>query len=154
MKTMKTSLMFTLVIGATMLITYSCKKESNQDVLNANLKKTEAQLLQSYQVAKTNDDLLKIHVTAGGHFTDPNTMMEDNLYHLNDSLCNQYYLTYCKDMMDGDNMMGGNMMGGNTVHGSGMMAMHTYMGDTSAVNQCYRNLNTIRLAHSAHHPVN
>ncbi len=136
------------------MITYSCKKESNQDVLNANLKKTEAQLKQSYQVAKTNDDLLKTHVTAGGHFTDPNTMMEDSLYHLNDSLCNQYYLTYCKDMMDGDNMMGGNMMGGNTMHGSGMMATHTYMGDTAMVNQYHRNLNTLKLGHSAHHPVN
>ena len=81
-------------------------------------------------------------------------MMEDSLYHLNDSLCNSYYLTYCKDMMDGDNMMGGNMMGGNTMHGSGMMATHTLMGDTAIVNQCYRNLNTIRLAHSAHHPAN
>ena len=146
--------MFTLVIGATMLITYSCKKESNQDVLNTNLKKTEAQVQQSYQVAKTNDDLLKIHVTAGGHFTNPNTMMEDSLYHLNDSLCNQYYLAFCKDMMDGDNMMGGNMMGGNKMHGSGMMSTHTYMGDTAMVNQYHRNLNTIHLAHSAHHPVN
>ena len=74
-------------------------------------------------------------------------MMEDSLYHLNDSLCNQYYLTYCKDMMDGDNMMGGNMMGGNNMmHGSGMMATHNYMGgDTTVVNQCYRNLNTIRI---------
>jgi len=147
-----TSLMLLLAIFNT-----SCKKDSsNQDLLNANLKSTETQLLQSYQVAKTNDDLLKIHVTAGGHFTDPNTMMEDSLYHLNDSLCNQYYLTYCKDMMDGDNMMGGNMMGGNTMmHGSGMMATHNYMsGDTTAVNQCYRNLNAIRLSHSVHHPVN
>lgn len=56
-------------------------------------------------------------------------------------------------MMDGDNMMGGNMMGGNTMHGSGMMATHTYMGDTAVVNQYYRNLNNMRLDHSAHHPV-
>lgn len=147
-----TSLMFLLAIFTT-----SCKKDSsNQDLLNANLKSTEKQLLQSYQVAKTNDDLLKIHVTAGGHYTDPNAMMEDSLYHLNDSLCSQYYLTYCKDMMDGDNMMGGNMMGGNNMmHGSGMMATHNYMGgDTTAVNQCYRNLNTTRLEHANHHPVN
>jgi len=151
---MKTILSITGMMVLLALISYSCKKESNQDALNASLKTTEAQLQQSYQVAKTNDDLLKIHVSAGGHFTDPNTMMEDSLYHLNDSLCNQYYLTYCKDMMDGDNMMGGNMMGGNTMHGSGMMATHTYMGDTAIVNQCYRNLNTLRQGHSAHHPVN
>ena len=42
-----TSLMFLLAIFTT-----SCKKDSsNQDVLNAN-QKTEAQLQQSYQVAK------------------------------------------------------------------------------------------------------
>jgi hypothetical protein len=151
---MKTILSITSVLILLVLFTTSCKKDSsNQDVLNANLKNSETQLLQSYQVAKTNDDLLKIHVTAGGHFTDPNTMMEDSLYHKNDSLCNQFYLTYCKDMMDGDNMMGGNMMGGNTMHGSGMMTTHTYMGDTALVNQCYRNLNNMRLGHSAHHPV-
>jgi hypothetical protein len=151
---MKTILSVTSLMVLLALFTASCKKDSsNQDVLNANLKTTEAQLQQSYSVAKTNDDLLKIHVTTGGHFTDPSTMMEDSLYHKNDSLCNQFYLTYCKDMMDGDNMMGGNMMGGNTMHGSGMMATHTYMGDTAIVNQCYRNLNTMRLGHSAHHPV-
>jgi len=151
---MKTFLSITSLMVLMVIFTSSCKKDSsNQDVLNANLKTAEAKLQQSYQVAKTNDDLLKIHVTAGGNFTDPNTMMEDSLYHKNDSLCNQFYLTYCKDMMDGDNMMGGNMMGGNTMHGSGMMATHTYMGDTSVVNQCYRNLNTMRLGHSAHHPV-
>jgi len=152
---MKTILSITSLMILLALFTSSCKKDSsNQDVLNANLKKTEAQVQQSYQLAKTNDDLLKIHVTAGGHFTDPNTMMEDSLYHLNDSLCNQYYLSYCKGMFDGDNMLGGNMMGGNTMHGSGMMATHTYMGDTTIVNQCYRNLNTMRLGHSGHHPVN
>jgi hypothetical protein len=151
---MKTILSITSVMILLAIFTSSCKKDSsNQDVLNANLKTAETKLQQSYQVAKTNDDLLKIHVTAGGHFTDPNTMMEDSLYHKNDSLCNQFYLTYCKDMMDGDNMMGGNMMGGNTLHGSGMMATHTYMGDTAIVNQCYRNLNTMRLGHSAHHPI-
>jgi hypothetical protein len=150
---MKTFLSITSLMVLFALFTSSCKKESsNQDVLNANLKQTEAQVQQSYQVAKTNDDLLKIHVTSGGQFTDPNTMMEDSLYHLNDSLCNLYYLTYCKDMMDGDNMMG-NMMGGNTMHGSGMMATHTYMGDTAIVNQCYRNLNTMHQLHAAHHPV-
>jgi hypothetical protein len=151
---MKTILSISSLMILLTLFTSSCKKDSDQNLLNDDLKKTEAQLLQSYQVAKSNDDLLKIHVTSGGHFTNPDTMMEDSLYHLNDSLCNVYYLSFCKEMMDGDNMMGGNMMGGNTMHGSGMMGTHTYMGDTAIVNQCYRNLNTIRLAHSAHHPVN
>ena len=151
---MKTILSITSVLILLVFLTSSCKKESNQEVLNANLKKTEAQVQQSYQVAKTNDDLLKVQVSAGGHYTDAKVMMEDGLYHKNDSLCNAYYLAYCKDMMDGDNMMGGNMMGGNTMHGSGMMANHTFMGDTAIVNQCYRNLNSIRLTHSAHHPVN
>lgn len=150
---MKTILSITSLTVLLTLITFSCKKESNQDVLNANLKQIEAQVQQTYAVAKTNDDLLKIHVDANGNFTDPNTMMEDSLYHLNDSLCNQYYLSYCKNMYDGDNMMGSNMMGGNTMHGSGMMGAHTYMGDTSMMNQSYRNLNTMRLGHSAHHPV-
>ena len=151
---MKTILSLTSLMILIALFTSSCKKDSsNQDVLNSNLKTIETQTLQSYQVAKTNDDLLKIHVTAGGHFTDPNTMMEDSLYHKNDSLCNQYYLSYCKNMYDGDNMMGSNMMGGNTMHGSGMMGTHTFMGDTSMMNQSYRNLNTMRLGHSAHHPV-
>ena len=151
---MKTILSVTSLMILLALFTSSCKKDSsNRDVLNANLKTTEAQVQQSYSVAKTNDDLLKIHVTASGHFTDPNTMMEDSLYHLNDSLCNKYYLSYCKDMMDGDNMVGGTMMGGNTMHGSGMMATHTYIGDTAIVNQCYRNLNTMHLGHSPHHPI-
>ena len=151
---MKTIHSITSVLIFLAIFTSSCKKDSsNQDVLNSNLKTIETQALQSYQIAKTNDDLLKIHVNASGHFTDPNTMMEDSLYHKNDSLCNQYYLTYCKEMMDGDNMMGGNMMGGNTMHGSGMMATHTYMGDTSVMNQNYRNLNTMRSGHYAHHPV-
>jgi hypothetical protein len=139
-----TSLMILLA-----LFTSGCKKDSsNQYAFNANLKSTEAQVQQSYSVAKTNDDLLKIHVTAGGHFTDPVMLMEDSLYHLNDSLCKKFYLLYCKNMYDGDNMMGGNMMGGN-----GMMANHTYMGDTAIVNLCFRNLNTMRLGHPAHHPV-
>jgi len=151
---MKTILSITSVMILLVVFTSGCKKDSsNQDVLNANLKSTETQFLQSFQVAKTNDDLLKIHVTSGGQFTDPNTMMEDSLYHMNDSLCNQYYLKYCKDMMDGDKMMGGNMMGGNTMHGSSMMGTHTYMGDTTMMNQSYRNLNTMRQAHSGHHPV-
>ena len=146
---MKTILSITSVMILLALFTSSCKKDSNsQDVLNANLRNAETQLLQRYQVAKTNDDLLKIHVNASGNFTYPNTMMEDSLYHLNDSLCNQFYLTYCKDMMDGNNMMGG-----NTTHGSGMMATHTYMGDTAIVNQCYRNSNTMRQGHYAHHPI-
>lgn len=151
---MKTLLSIASVTVLLALFTFGCKKDSSsQDALNASLKSTETQLQQSYQVAKTNDDLLKIHVTAGGHFTDPNTMMEDSLYHMNDSLCNQYYLTYCKDMMDGDNMMGGNMMGGNSMHGSGMMTNHAYMGDTALVNQYYRNLTAMRQAHTAHHPI-
>ncbi len=151
---MKTILSITSVMILLVLFTFGCKKDSSdQDVLNSNLKNTETQVIQRYQVAKTNDDLLKIHVNASGNFTDPNTMMEDSLYHLNDSLCNQFYLTYCKEMMDGDNMMSGNMMGGNTMHGSGMMTTHTYMGDTTVVNQYYRNLNTMRIGHSAHHPV-
>ena len=151
---MKTILSVTSLMLLLALFNSGCKKDSSsQDLLNASLKTTEAQLQQSYSVVKTNDDLLKIHVTTGGHFTDPNTMMEDSLYHKNDSLCNQFYLTYCKDMMDGDNMMGGNMMGGNSMHGSGMMATHSYMGDTSVVNQCYRNLTALRQGHAAHHPV-
>jgi hypothetical protein len=152
---MKTILSITSLMVLLALFTSSCKKDSNQDELSANLKKTEALVQQSYQLAKTNDDLLKLHVAAGGHFTYPNTMMEDNIYHLNDSLCIVYYLSFCKDMMNGDNMMGGNMMGGNSMmHGSGMMATHSFMGDTAIVNVCYRNLNTIRLTHSAHHPIN
>jgi hypothetical protein len=151
---MKTILSISSIMLLFVLFATSCKKDTNsQDTLNANLKQTETQVQQSLATAKTNDDLLKIHVTSDGNFTDPNTMMEDSLYHLNDSLCNKYYLTFCKDMMDGDNMMGGNMMGGNTMHGSGMMATHTYMGDTAIMNQSYRSLNTMRLGHSAHHPV-
>ncbi|MBK7214534.1 MAG: hypothetical protein IPH88_14785 [Bacteroidales bacterium] len=150
---MKKNIVMTIAISFLFFIAFSCKKESQKEILNANLKKTETLLQQSYQVAKTNDNLLKLHVSPDGQFTEPNVMMEDSFYHLNDSLCNQFYLTYCKDMMDGDNMMGGNMMGGNTMHGSAMMATHTYMGDTAIVNQCYRNLNTMRLGHSSHHPI-
>jgi len=151
---MKKSLLTSGVISYLVLITFGCAKENKQDEIRANLTKTETLLLKSYAIAKENDDLLILHVGANGEFTDPDLMMEDSLYHLNDSICNQYYLVYCKDMMDGDNMMGGNMMGGNTMHGSSMMAIHTFMGDTAKVNQCYRNLLNIRTGHTNHHPKN
>ena len=150
---MKTILSITSLLAFLALITFSCTKESNQDKIKADLDKTETLLLKSFQVVKSNDDSLAMHVGPGGQFTDPRVMMEDSLYHMNDSLCNVYYLTYCQEMMDGDNMMGGNMMGGGTMHGSGMMATHTFMGDTATVNQCYRELNAIKHAHPAHHPV-
>lgn len=151
---MKTILISSLsAIALLALFTFSCSKENNQDAIKADLAKTETQLLKSYQDAKSNDALLAVQVSPNGQYTDPRVMMEDSLYHMNDSLFNLHYLTYCKEMMDGDNMMGGNMMGGNTLHGSAMMATHTFMGDTAKVNQCNRDLNTIRLAHPAHHPV-
>lgn len=135
------------------VITFSCTKENSQDQLKTDLNNTETLLQNSFQVVKLNDDLLALHVGPDGQFTDPRVMMEDSLYHMNDSLCNIYYLTYCKDMMDGDNMMGGNMMGGGMMHGTDMMATHTFMGDTSMVNQYYRDLMMIRQSHPAHHPV-
>ncbi len=140
------------------LSTSGCKKENNQDKINADLTQTKTQLLKSYQDAKTNDDLLKLQVSANGHFTDPGVMMEDKLYHMNDSLGSIYYLSYCKEMRDGDNMMNGNMMsgntaGGNNMHGIGMMGTHTFMGDSATVNQCYRNFSAMRQFHTAHHPV-
>ena len=146
-----------LIASATAILAFtafSCTKENKQDVLNADLAKTETILLKSYQDAKTNDALLSVQVGPNGQYTDTRVMMEDKLYHMNDSLFSLHYLTYCKDMMDGDNMMGGNMMGsGNTIHGSGMMGTHTFMGDTAKVNQYNRDLNTIRQLHTAHHPV-
>lgn len=150
---MKKNIVMTIAISFLFFIAFSCKKESQKEILNANLKKNETLLQQSYQVAKTNDNLLKLHVSPDGQFTEPNVMMEDSLYHLNDSLCNLYYLTYCEIMIDGDNMMGGNMMGGNTMHGNNMMGSHTFMGDTSTINQYFRDLNLTREAHPAHHPV-
>lgn len=150
---MKKNIVLTITISFLFFIALSCKKESQKEILKVNLKKTEALLQQSYQVAKTNDDLLKLHVSPDGQFTEPSAMMEDSLYHLNDSLCNLYYLTYCEIMIDGDNMMGGNMMGGNTMHGNSMMGSHTFTGDTSIVNQYYRDLNLMRDAHASHHPV-
>lgn len=150
---MKTILLTTGVIAFLALITVSCSKDNKQDQLNSRLNQTGSLLLKSYQLAKTNDDLLITQVDADGHYSDPSAMMEDSLYHMNDSLCTIYYLSFCKDMMDGDNMMGGNMMGGNTNHGSGMMANHNYMGDTAQINQSYRNVMIIRQAHPSHHPV-
>jgi len=150
---MKNFLLITGSLAFLAIISFSCTKESSQEQRKANLDKTESLLLKSFQVVKSNDDSLLVHVGPGGQFTDPRVMMEDSLYHMNDSLCNSYYLTYCEQMMDGDNMMGGNMMGGGTMHGSGMMATHTFMGDTATVNQCYRDLNLIKQAHPAHHPV-
>lgn len=146
-----------LIASATAILAFtafSCTKENKQDELKTSLSQTETQLLKSYQDAKSNDALLKGQVSTNGQFTDSRVMMEDKLYHMNDSLFNLHYLTYCKDMMDGDNMMGGNMMGsGNTIHGSGMMGTHTFMGDTAKVNVYNRDLTAIRLSHSTHHPV-
>jgi len=152
MKTMKKVLSLSLVIGATILITFSCKKESKTDELNAQLSNTEATVLKSYAAAKAYDDTLKTCVDQQGNVTCPRGMMNDSLYHMNDSLFNLHYLKYCKEMMDGDNMMGGNMMGGNAMHGSTMMGTHTYMGDTSLMNQNYRMMGQIRTNHATHHP--
>lgn len=152
---MKTFLSMSIVSAFLIFISFSCKKTNSQDELNIKLSQTETVLLKSYQDAKSNADLLTTHVGPNGRYTNPNVMNEDRLYHTNDSLFSQHYLTYCKDMMDGDNMMGGNSMmgGGNAVHGSGMMGTHAFMGDTTKVNQCYRDLKMIRQAHIAHHPV-
>ena len=152
---MKTILSMSIVSAFLVLISFSCKKTNSQDELNANLSQTETVLLKSYQDAKSNADLLATQVGPNGQYTNPGVMNEDKLYHMNDSLFSVHYLTYCKDMMDGDNMMGGNSMmgGGNAVHGSGMMGTHAYMGDTTKVNQCYRDLKMIRQAHTAHHPI-
>ena len=141
------------MIIAISAITYSCSKEDNQHKLKANLNNTESLVFKTLSEAKSNDDSLGKYVDPYGQSLNPAVFMMDSLYHMNDSLCNVYYLTYCEEMLDGDNMMGGNMMGGGMMHGGGMMATHTFMGDTSMVNQYYRELNMIRLAHPAHHPV-
>jgi len=153
MKNTKKILILTLVIGASMLITFSCRKESNTDQLNTQLSNTESIMLKASATAKTNDDLLKLQVSASGQFTAPGVMMEDSLYHMNDSIFNSHYLTYCQQMKEGDNMMGNNMMGGNNMHGSSMMGTHTYMGDTALINQNYRMMNSIRINHALHHPI-
>jgi hypothetical protein len=153
MKKMKNLLSITSLLMLLAVITLSCNKENSQDQLKTDLNNTETLLQKSFQLVKSNDDSLALHVGPGGQFTDPRVMMEDSLYHMNDSLCNIYYLTYCKEMIDGDNMMGGNMMGGDTMHGNGMMMTHTFMGDTATVNQYYRELMMIRQLHPEHHPV-
>jgi len=157
---MKTILSISIVLAFLALVTFSCKKTNNQDEIKTQLSQTQTLLLKSYQGAKSNADSLTLHVGSNGQYTDPRTMMEDSLYHLNDSLFKLHYLTYCKEMMDGDKMMGNNMMngnsmmaGGNAVHGTGMMANHSTMGDTAKVNQYSRDLNTIRQAHISYHPV-
>lgn len=150
---MKKITMFLAMIIALAAITYSCSKDNNQDTLKASLNNTENLILKTFQVAKSNDDSLTKYVDNSGQSLNPTVFMMDSLYHMNDSLCNAYYLTYCKDMLDGDNMMGGNMMGGGMMHGDGMMATHTFMGDTTTVNQCYRSLTSMEQMHPAHHPV-
>ncbi len=134
------------------MVTFSCKKESDQDAINSNLKRSEKLLQNSFQEVKFNDDLLKTHVSFDGKYTDPNVLSEDRLYHLNDSLCNIYYLAFCTAMLDGDNSMGSNMMGGNSTHGSGMMTTHTHLADTAMINQYNRDLISIRQSHANHHP--
>jgi hypothetical protein len=150
---MKTLVSIAVAFVLLVLLTFSCKKESEQDAISSNLKRSEKLLQNSFQVVKFNDDLLKSRVSAVGQFTDPNVLTEDSLYHLNDSLCKLYYNAYCKAMKEGDNMMGGSLMNGNTTHGSGMMTTHTYTGDTAMINQYFRDLTIIRLSHSDHHPV-
>lgn len=133
------------------LTTFSCKKDNGQNVIKAQLSQTEGRLLVNYNIAVLNADSLATQVAPNGHYTNTLVMMEDSLYHMNDSLFNVNYLTYCKEMTDGDNMMGNSMMGSNTMHGSDMMANHTFLGDTAKVNHWYRDLNMIREAY--HHPV-
>lgn len=166
---MKKILMFIAVIVTLAAITYSCRQESKQDGLNASSNDTESNIVKTFREAKLNDDLVKQHFDLNGQYLSPMIFMEDSLYHMNDSLCNAYYLTYCKEMMEGDSMMGGGMMGGDTMHGCGMMGggmmggdtmhgcgmmnMQSCMSDTASVNQVYRELISIRQAHSSHHPV-
>lgn len=159
MKNMKKILMIIAVIVTLAAITYSCRQESKQDGLNASSNDTELNIVKTFREAKLNDDLVKQHFDLNGQYLSPMIFMEDSLYHMNDSLCNAYYLTYCKEMMEGDSMMGGGimgdggMMGGDTMHGCGMMNMQSCMSDTASVNQVYRELISIRQAHSSHHPV-
>jgi hypothetical protein len=184
MKNMKKILMIIAVIVTLAAITYSCRQESKQDGLNTSSNDTESNIVKTFREAKLNDDLVKQHFDLNGQYLSPMIFMEDSLYHMNDSLCNAYYLTYCKEMMEGDSMMGGGMMGGgmmgdggmmgggmmggdtmggglmgggmmggDTMHGCGMMNMQSCMSDTASVNQVYRELISIRQAHSSHHPV-
>ena len=148
---MKTILSLTIVVAFLTLITVSCKKNDSQIVIKARLNQTEGILLTNYNMAVLNGNSLATQVAPNGHYTNPLVIVEDSLYRMNDSLFNVHYLTYCKEMTDGDNMMGNNMMGGSTMHGSSMMANHTFMGDTAKVNHWYRDLNMIRQAY--HHPV-
>lgn len=150
---MKKIALFMAMIIAISAITYSCSKDSSQDKLKAELNKTESLVLKTLSEAKSNDDSLAKYVDPYGQSLNPTVFMMDSLYHMNDSLCIVHYQTYCEEMLDGDNMMGGNMMGGGMMHGGDMMETHTFMGDTSMVNQYYRELNMIRQAHPAHHPV-
>ncbi len=149
MKTLVSIAVASVLIAA---ITFSCKKESEQDAINSNLKRSEKLLQNSFQEVQFNDGLLKLRVSFDGSYTDPNVLAEDRLYHLNDSLCNIYYLAFCKAMLDGDNSMGSNMIGGNSMHGSGMMTTHTHFADTAIINQYNRDLISIRQSHSNHHP--
>lgn len=149
---MKTLLSIAVALVFLLMVTFSCKKESDQDAINSNLKISEKLLQNSFQEVKFNDDLLKSRVSFDGSYTDPNVLAEDRLYHLNDSLCNIYYLAYCTAMLNGDNSMGSNMMGGNSNHGSGMMTSHTHLADTAKINQYNRDLISIRQSHAHHHP--
>ncbi len=150
---MKKIALFMAMIITLSAITFSCSKDDSQDKLKAELDSTESLVLNTFREAKSKDDSLAKYVDPYGQSLNPTVFMMDSLYHMNDSLCIVYYLTYCEEMLDGDNMMGGNMMGGGMMHGSDMMETHTFMGDTSLVNQYYRELNMIRQAHPAHHPV-
>jgi hypothetical protein len=150
---MKTLVSIAVAFVLLVLVTFSCKKESEQDAINSNLKRSAELLQNSFQAVKINDDLLKIHVGFDGAFTDSNVLSEDRLYHLNDSLCNVYYLAYCKAMLVSDISMGSNMMGNNSNHGSGMMSTHTHLADTAMINQYYRDLTSIRQSHANHHPL-
>lgn len=150
---MKTLVSIAFAFVLLVLVTFSCKKESEQDAINSNLKRSAKLLQNSFQEVKFNDNLLSTRVGFDGKYTDPNVLSEDRIYHLNDSLCNIYYLAYCKAMLDGDNSMGSNMMGGNSIHGSGMMSTHTHLADTAIINQYNRDLTSIRQSHANHHPL-
>ena len=184
---MKKILMIMAMIVAVATITYSCKEKNTQEGLSSTLNGTESNIVKTFEEAKSNDDLVKQHFDKSGQYLSPLIFMEDSLYHMNDSLCTAYYLTYCKEMMEGDSMMGGGMMGGDTMHGCGMMDggmmggnnnggggmmgdsgmmggngmmggcgmgnMQSCMSDTTAVSKVFRELLSIRQAHSSHHPV-
>jgi hypothetical protein len=139
-----------IVLGAMLLVTISCKKNSTTtDPTAADLQATEGLLNQDYNKSQQEENLLSARInTPGVTWADQTVRMYDSIYHRNDTLFTENFRHYSLDMMTmagmkSNGMMNGSMMGGGMMCNmdslfmvmGGMQHMNTFKIDSMMMNQ-------------------